>query len=172
MARDPVKVGHEFAHARAGVANRPPLARRIGYLFRLQERGVLGALEVRVGAVAGDLVHDLVEDPGLQPLGLEMALLERNPLVQAHEVRDDVYRAQLVHAWLSWSPVGSAMGITLARCRRQWVVLSTASKVPLRSAPSAPWVRSCPPAGDPNDAELIALPLYGFRPPWAAVGAK
>ena len=92
VAGDAVEVGHELAHPRARVADRPPLAGRVGDFLGLQERRVLRPLEVAVGTVAGDLVHDLVEDHRLKALGLEMPLFERHPLVQAHEVRHDFDR--------------------------------------------------------------------------------
>ena len=87
---DAVEIRHEFPHSGPGVADRAPLAGRVGDLYRLAEWPVLRALEVRAAGVGGNFVHDLTKQFDLQPLILPIALLQRNPLVQPHEVRRDL----------------------------------------------------------------------------------
>jgi hypothetical protein len=67
-----------------------PQAQAVGHRGVLHEGQVLRAAAVRVAAVPGDRVHDVVQDVGLEALVVEVALLQRDPLVQPHEVRHDL----------------------------------------------------------------------------------
>jgi hypothetical protein len=89
-ARHAVHVRHELAHAGAGVADASPVTRGVGDQGALDEGLVLRPGLVGVAPVPAHAVHDVVEQLGLEPLGLEVALLQRDPLLEPHEVRNDL----------------------------------------------------------------------------------
>lgn len=96
--RNSVKVGDEFAHPCAGVADRPPLAGGVGNLDPPGEEGlILWALEVGILAVRRNLMHHIAEQFGLKTFALETAFLERDPLVEPHEMRDNTDGSHLSH---------------------------------------------------------------------------
>ena len=118
---DAVEIRHEFPHSGPGVADRAPLAGRVGDLYRLAERPVLRALEVPAAGVGRNVVHDLTEQFHLKPLVLPVPLLQRNPLVEPHEVRHDLdsilkaaYRHRRSASLLRWS----ASAVKIDSCPR------------------------------------------------------
>ncbi|TMF19702.1 MAG: hypothetical protein E6I36_11840, partial [Chloroflexi bacterium] len=62
-------------------SSRPPFLRR--------GRASPGALEIRIAGVARDAVRDVAEELGVETFGPVVAFFERDPLVQAHEMRDN-----------------------------------------------------------------------------------
>ncbi|OLC31229.1 MAG: hypothetical protein AUH81_18465 [Candidatus Rokubacteria bacterium 13_1_40CM_4_69_5] len=89
-ARHAVHVGHELAHAGPGVADASPVTRGVGDQGALDEGRVLGPGLVGVAPVPAHAVHDVVEQLGLEPLGLEVAFLQRDPLLEPHEMWNDL----------------------------------------------------------------------------------
>src|SRR5215213_4244477 len=82
-----VEVGHDPTHTGARVASGAPLAGRVSDLLLSDEGEILRALAVLVALMAGDRVHDVGEHAWLEALVPEIAFLQRDPLVQAREVR-------------------------------------------------------------------------------------
>src|SRR5215217_5888952 len=82
-----VEVGHDPTHTGARVASGAPLAGRVSDLLLSDEGEILRALAVLVALMAGDRVHDVGEHAWLEALVPEVAFLQRDPLVQAREVR-------------------------------------------------------------------------------------
>src|SRR5262249_3042554 len=89
MTSDAIEIGDEASHTSAGIADRTPLAGRVGHLPLLHEPPVLRALEVGRFAMPAHGVHDVAGQFRLEALLLEQPVLHCNPLVQPHEVRDD-----------------------------------------------------------------------------------
>src|SRR4029450_3576085 len=96
--RDAVRVGHHFAHAGAGIADRAPDASalddlafvlRIGPVLRTLE--ILEPLPTRLRAA-----ERLPVEFDIEPLGDEETLLMRDEIVKAHAFRGDRHRFQAV----------------------------------------------------------------------------
>src|SRR5262249_4809201 len=103
VARDAVRVGDELAHAGARIADAAPRARVADRLRALQKRLIL-----RPGLVAaGPPLHlsevDIPHHFGLEALLAEVALFERDPLVQPHAGGEDTDLRQGVHR--NWATV-------------------------------------------------------------------
>src|SRR5262249_53168977 len=96
-AADGIKIGHEAAHARTGIAGGSPLARRIRHFLLLDKWQILRPFAVVVTFVAGGRMHHLRQQLGVESFLLEISSVHRDPLVQPRKVRNHTDLCRRIH---------------------------------------------------------------------------
>src|SRR5213593_678437 len=97
VPRDAIRVGHELSHPGARVTHAAPGARVADGLGTLEERLVLRASLVAARPRLHLTVIDVPHHLGIEVLLAEVALLERDPLVQPHTRGKDADPREVVH---------------------------------------------------------------------------